>query len=74
MAGAAYDVNARLKLEMGYRYLNMGAAKSSIPACNAFGPGLQPCDIGLEMRRGGVHDIRLGFSDIFWARTVFELR
>jgi opacity protein-like surface antigen len=61
MAGAAYDVNSRLKLEMGYRYLNMGGAKAPIPNCNAFGPGLQPCAVTFQMARSGVHDVRFGF-------------
>ncbi|MGE3246395.1 MAG: outer membrane protein [Beijerinckiaceae bacterium] len=60
MAGAAYDVNSRLKLELGYRYLNVGKVKSAVPDCNAFGPGLQPCNIALEMKRSGTHEIRVG--------------
>jgi opacity protein-like surface antigen len=61
MAGASYNVNRRLALDLGYRYLNLGEARSSVPNCNAFGPGLQPCNIALRMKRGGVHDLRIGF-------------
>ncbi len=65
MAGAAYTVNSRLKMELGYRYLNIGEARSSVPACNAFGPGLQSCSVALEMRRSGIHDLRMGFRWMF---------
>lgn len=68
MAGAAYHVNSNLKLELGYRYLNMGNVRASIPSCNAFGPGLQGCTSSFEMRRSGVHDIRLGFRWQFGER------
>ncbi|MCC2095455.1 MAG: porin family protein [Hyphomicrobiales bacterium] len=61
MAGASYNVNSRLKLDIGYRYLNMGEVRSAVPSCNAFGPGLQNCDIALRIKRGGVHDMRIGF-------------
>ncbi len=60
MAGFSYDVNARLKLELGYRYLNVGKVRSAVPDCNAFGPGLQACTNRLEMARSGSHDLRVG--------------
>ena len=65
MAGAAYTVNSRLKLEMGYRYLNIGQTQAPLPACNAFGPGLQPCNVTFEMGRSGIHDLRVGFRWMF---------
>lgn len=60
MAGFSYDVNTRLKLDFGYRYLHTGKVKSSIPNCNAFGPGNQPCNIALETKSAGSHDFRIG--------------
>ena len=60
MAGVAYDVNARLKLELGYRYLRVGNVKTAIPNCNAFGPGFQPCNVTLQFKGSGSHDLRIG--------------
>jgi opacity protein-like surface antigen len=60
MAGFAYDVNSRLKLELGYRYLNVGKVKSAVPDCNAFGPGLQACNVALHANRSGSHDLKIG--------------
>jgi opacity protein-like surface antigen len=41
MAGVGYDVNERLKLELGYRYVNMGSIKDmsgcSNPSCGIIG-------------------------------------
>ncbi len=33
MAGLDYTINPNLKMELGYRYLNMGATKSGVIAC-----------------------------------------
>jgi len=61
MAGLGYQVNSRLTLEMGYRYLNVGKVKSSPVNCHAAGPGFQQCGgNALQMKRAGTHDMRIG--------------
>lgn len=61
MAGLAYQVNSRLTMEMGYRYLNIGKVRSASPRCAAPGPGFQACaNIALEVGRSGTHDLRFG--------------
>jgi opacity protein-like surface antigen len=56
MAGLSYDVSSNLKLELGYRYLNMGKASSAAISC------LNAGSCGHEVQRINVasHDIRLG--------------
>lgn len=60
MAGLAYNVNSRLKLEMAYRYMNFGKVKSAVPTCAAFGPGPQACTSSLQFARSGSHDFKIG--------------
>ena len=58
MAGVAYDINPRLKLELGYRYLNMGEARSGKVFCST------SCDArvaeGFRVKEIVSHDFRLG--------------
>lgn len=56
MAGLAYDVTPNVKLELGYRYLNMGKAESGVACAMTCPPG---ASIGFRDIQS--HDIRLGF-------------
>ncbi|MFT4099163.1 MAG: outer membrane beta-barrel protein [Rhodoblastus sp.] len=56
MAGAAFDVTRNLKLDLGYRYLNMGPVTSNPIACNA-----APCFYETQSYKLSSHDFRLGF-------------
>jgi opacity protein-like surface antigen len=56
MAGVGYDVNERLKLELGYRYLNMGKLTSG--RSNCFGD--PNCNFTVSVKEIDAHDFRLG--------------
>lgn len=56
MAGLAYDVTPNVKMELGYRYLNMGKAESGV-ACQI----TCPAGVSIGFRDIQSHDIRLGF-------------
>ena len=56
MAGLGYDVNERLKLEMGYRYLNMGKATSGAILCNVS----TGCAQEQQVFTLASHDMRIG--------------
>ena len=60
MTGLSYHVNRNLELEMSYRYLNIGGAKSGAPHCFAATPGLASCDNVLTFGQSSSQDIRLG--------------
>ncbi|GAC1329232.1 MAG: outer membrane beta-barrel protein [Beijerinckiaceae bacterium] len=62
MAGLAYTINPRLKLELGYRYLNMGTIKGNAIVCQN-----QPFGCPLEQQTFKVasHDFRLGMRWMF---------
>jgi opacity protein-like surface antigen len=53
MAGLAYDVNERLKLELGYRYINMGDLKGMN------GCGNPTCGI-IGLKDVDAHEFRIG--------------
>ena len=59
-AGVGYDVTPNLKLELAYRYLNMGDAHSGTVGCI---PGT--CEAGLKtvykVRELESHDVKIGF-------------
>lgn len=58
-AGLAYSVTPNLKLELAYRYLNMGDAKSGNIVCGA----LSACNTvvqGFKIKEMEAHDIKLG--------------
>ncbi|MGL5362771.1 MAG: outer membrane protein [Bosea sp. (in: a-proteobacteria)] len=60
MAGVAYDVNPNLKLEVGYRYLNMGDG----PNMALRGPsGL--LDSSVKFKKLDSHDIKIGMRWTF---------
>lgn len=58
MAGAAVDVASNVKLELGYRYLNMGRAETGTLA------GANPANSILRVKDIDSHDVRLGMR---WA-------
>jgi opacity protein-like surface antigen len=54
-AGLGYDVTPNLKLEAGYRYLNMGDAESGVVTCNAV------CTAPVyKLKEIDSHDIKIG--------------
>ncbi|MBN9062876.1 MAG: hypothetical protein BGP06_11215 [Rhizobiales bacterium 65-9] len=55
MAGLAYDVTPNVKMELGYRYLNMGKAESGAACALTCPPGSY-----VGVRDIQSHDIRLG--------------
>ncbi len=59
MAGVAYDVSSNVKLELGYRYLNMGKAQSGNLAYCSGGCPVPP--VSSRFRAIDSHDIKLGF-------------
>ncbi len=56
MAGASYDLTRNLKLDLGYRYLNMGSMTTNPISCNA-----TPCFYETQSYKLSSHDFRLGF-------------
>lgn len=58
MAGLSYDVTQNLKLELGYRYLNMGKAASGHIVCQVAPGGA--CGNEVQRVKMDSHDIRLG--------------
>jgi opacity protein-like surface antigen len=56
MAGLSYDVTQNVKLELGYRYLNMGTARSNPIICNVTGG----CSFEVQRVKLASHDIRVG--------------
>ena len=57
MAGLAYNVTPNLKLELGYRYLDMGKITTNGIVC----AGVAVCPYERQSCYLGAHDIRLGF-------------
>ncbi len=59
MAGLGYSVSQNLKLELGYRYMNLGKVTSGASRC--FGAvGFSACDFKISSNRVDSHDVRLG--------------
>lgn len=56
MAGVGYAVAPNLKLELGYRYLNLGEAKLGASVC----PGGGTCGFDGKIKNVDSHDIRIG--------------
>lgn len=54
MAGASVDVSRNVKLELGYRYLNMGYAQTGMLASN------NPANTMLRAKQLDSHDFRIG--------------
>jgi opacity protein-like surface antigen len=62
-AGVAYDVNPNLKLELGYRYLNLGSAESGDISSSFAGTNTR--NNYLRMRNIDSHDFKLGMRWTF---------
>lgn len=64
MAGLSYNVTSNAKLELGYRYLNLGSFKSGQQHCFLPGGGIggvaSGCAYTLQTQRLGSHDFRIG--------------
>lgn len=62
MAGLSYSVTQNLKLEMGYRYMNLGKMSSGASQCfNADGSiGGAGCNWRLHTNKLESHDVRIG--------------
>lgn len=59
-AGLSYDLSANLKADVGYRYLNMGTARSSNVVCSV------PCTTyRAEIKGLDSHDLRIGLRYVF---------
>jgi opacity protein-like surface antigen len=63
MAGVSYDVTQNLKLELGYRYLNMGKMSSGAIVCQNTGA----CPHEIQRINMASHDFRLGMRWMFAA-------
>ena len=64
MAGVGYDVTQNVKLELGYRYLNLGKISSGNYACAA------PCvPYALEAKALDSHEFRFGMRWMFGGPT-----
>ncbi len=57
MAGASWDLSSRLKIEAGYRYMTLGAARSGAMACT---PAMGPCAGQVQQIGLSSHDLRIG--------------
>ncbi len=70
MTGVAYNINSRLKLEMGYRYLNMGELVSNPIVCT----DQTQCFFERQHIKLASHDFHLGmrwlFADSMGASTL----
>lgn len=65
-AGVGYEVSSNLKLELGYRYLNMGTPRSANLNCtNGFTGAVTPCAWGHRIKDYASHDIRFGVRYLF---------
>lgn len=62
-AGVAYTVTPNLKLEMAYRYLNLGSTTSGLVDCGA--NGVCGGVFSYKLREVDSHDIKLGFRYMF---------
>lgn len=59
-AGMTYDLSANLKADVGYRYLNMGTARSSNVVCTVACTSYRAEIKGLDS-----HDLRIGLRYVF---------
>jgi opacity protein-like surface antigen len=61
MAGVAYNITPNLKIDFGYRYIDMGRLTSGPIACM----DIASCFFETQSYRAESHDIRLGFRYVF---------
>lgn len=66
MAGVAWDLSAQMKVELGYRYMNLGSFQSGAPCPTTCGTAIR----NYEIRQVTSHDIRLGLRYAFGAPPV----
>jgi len=57
MAGAAWDLSATVKIDLGYRYTTLGSARSGAMACT---PANGPCAGQVQKMDLASHDLRIG--------------
>lgn len=68
-AGVGYEVNERLTLEAGYRYINLGDAESGTVRCLPVGSCTYQ---GLKIKDINSHDLRLGMRWLLDAPVAVE--
>ena len=56
MAGLGYNVTSNLKIDMGYRYINMGSVSSNPIVCEL----VTSCFFEVQSYKHAAHDLRLG--------------
>lgn len=61
MAGVGFDVTRNLKLELGYRYLDMGEVTTNSIACM----GVAVCPREVQRYSLNSHDVKIGFRYMF---------
>lgn len=57
MAGASWDLSSKLKIEAGYRYMNLGTARSGAMSCAST---TGPCAAQVQQVGLASHDLRIG--------------
>jgi opacity protein-like surface antigen len=67
MAGLGYNVNEHLKLDIGYRYLDLGTAKSAAIVCQT--QPVATCPFEGHNYKLASHDISIGMRWMFGAST-----
>jgi opacity protein-like surface antigen len=63
MAGLGYTVNSRLKLEFGYRYLDLGSYNTGTIVCQPV--GVVGCTLESQRIKYASHDLRIGMRWMF---------
>jgi opacity protein-like surface antigen len=71
-AGLAYNVSNNLKLELGYRYLNMGTADTGIVNCNSGGCAGNGAKAFYSMTDFQSHDLKIGMRWLLNQPAVSE--
>jgi opacity protein-like surface antigen len=67
MAGLGYSVNKNLKLELGYRYLDLGTAKSGAVVCQT--QPIATCPFEVQSYHLASHDFHIGMRWMFAGET-----
>ena len=57
MAGGAWDLSTKIKIEAGYRYMTLGSARSGAMDCT---PAAGPCAGQVQKIGLASHDLRVG--------------
>ncbi|MDK9695706.1 MAG: outer membrane beta-barrel protein [Siculibacillus sp.] len=69
--GVTWDVNSRLKLEMGYSYKNLGQVGTRELRCNEAGGVVTNCNEWLKLKNLATNDLRIGMR---WLLNPVEPR